>query len=1308
MKKIIWHCCRGIWFFKLGLLLVIALALLTTRIAINELPEYRGQIQQLLSDRLGVPVSVGVLRGSWQGFNPAIVMDDLQIGPQQEAGQEALMLEDVLLELDSIASLRTLSPVFRSFRIDQLEIRVDENESGDGWHLSGFAPGKSDQPKNNDKNADEGGMKALAELFLDQPYVAINNVYLRLQPLNADSITVIGQDFQLLDEGASSHIQMMLQLSQGQPVNIMAEVDKSLESGKMFVETDNFRLDLLQSLLPKDKFSHLEIEPAALASRVWGRFDESNWSVQGDFRIPALEVKIEEQSPPALESLSAHFSVQANRESPELDYQFQAALENLTFIRQEKKIPSSSFYVSVINEDKRQFTLAADRVDLETVREIALDIPVFQGWGRDLLETLSPAGELEHVALRWVHDAAADVSDFDLSAQLNNVQVSAWNSAPSGSGVNGLLRMGPRYGYLDLDSDNFSLGLPELFRDTWHYQKAKGRLAWELSEGLYRLDVDELALKGSEGDLKVALQLDVPFGVLTNRPVSMKLAAGITDGDGRYTSKYLPVYSPGMSPALVKWLESSIKSAFISGGSYMMNGPLEDTGYGSIDNTIALFFDIENAELEYAPEWPELRELKATVVVDPDRVDVMAEQAKLYGSTLAGPVNVSVPDIDKSDTHQMLHVTGQLNTNGADALKLLRKSPIAEALDGAAEDWEIGGQFNVGLKLDIPLEEGGKETVRADIQAVDARFKETRENLDITAIDGSLFYDSDKGLGSGVLKGKLWEDPLTLTIATKRSPENVAYEFAFEHKTTAQALQSWMPMLKHPDYSGPLAYKGLLTLRSGKPTKLSVSSQLEGLAITLPAPFGKTPQEKRSLNLDVFAGASTGTLSGQYADAEGSQLLDLLLSYDNGRLKALSAGLGGEKPNALSPGFIRVQGNVSEVDESEWRKLYKRQHLASTKGDPAVNKFDMRLEVSQVVIDKLRFGESQADNVAISVLSQVDGLDIQVDSAQIRGSVLKPYNPTKPWQVAVDRLQLSDDAAEAELWSGDADEDPLGEIDPRLLPAMNIVGSDVRVGSLKIDRFGFNARPFDKGVHLMNLDLQRSEARLEGTLRWNHENGIHSSHFQGQLETKKIEALLKDFGYDEFMLADRTKMSGDIRWAGSPAYLNASRLEGTTKLDIRSGRFPEGSSTSALRVFGVLNVDSIMRRLRLDFSDLYRSGLSFDRIKGITRFDLGVISFPEPLEVTGPSSDFTLGGSMNLPEDKLDMELVVTLPVTENLPIVGLLLGQPQIAGAIYLFDKLLGKKVQQFASMRYKITGTLDKPEVGFDKAFSDKVKKG
>ena len=176
----------------------------------------------------------------------------------------------------------------------------------------------------------------------------------------------------------------------------------------------------------------------------------------------------------------------------------------------------------------------------------------------------------------------------------------------------------------------------------------------------------------------------------------------------------------------------------------------------------------------------------------------------------------------------------------------------------------------------------------------------------------------------------------------------------------------------------------------------------------------------------------------------------------------------------------------------------------------------------------------------------------------------------------------------------------------------------------------------------------------------------------------------------------------DGDWPGSPAWFGMKRFSGYLDASLRKGQFSEVEGpASALRVFGLLNFNSIGRRLRLDFSDLLGKGLSYDRVKGVLEAKNGVFITREPITLTGPSSNLELNGTLDMANDRIDAKLLVTLPVTNNLPLAALIVGAPAIGGALFVADKLLGDRVARFASVQYDVTGPWQNPDISFDKPF-------
>jgi uncharacterized protein YhdP len=225
---------------------------------------------------------------------------------------------------------------------------------------------------------------------------------------------------------------------------------------------------------------------------------------------------------------------------------------------------------------------------------------------------------------------------------------------------------------------------------------------------------------------------------------------------------------------------------------------------------------------------------------------------------------------------------------------------------------------------------------------------------------------------------------------------------------------------------------------------------------------------------------------------------------------------------------------------------------------------------------------------------------------------------------------------------------------------------------------------------------------LQGDGGWEGAPGSTSSWYKGRVGGKNVADVLKAWGFAPTVTSDAFELNADGRWPGSPAWIGVKRYSGSLDATLRSGQLVEvEGGAQALRVFGLLNFNSIGRRLRLDFSDLLGKGLSYDRIKGLLVSSDGVYVTRNPITLTGPSSNIELEGTLDMVNDRVDAKLLVTLPVTNNLPIAALLIGAPAIGGALFLVDKLLGDRVARFASVQYRVEGPWKEPKITFDKPF-------
>jgi uncharacterized protein YhdP len=283
-------------------------------------------------------------------------------------------------------------------------------------------------------------------------------------------------------------------------------------------------------------------------------------------------------------------------------------------------------------------------------------------------------------------------------------------------------------------------------------------------------------------------------------------------------------------------------------------------------------------------------------------------------------------------------------------------------------------------------------------------------------------------------------------------------------------------------------------------------------------------------------------------------------------------------------------------------------------------------------------------------------------------------------------------------------EDPLQGVNPLNLPPVDVNIDTLYWGADPVGGASFQMRPSERGARITDLDVNLRGLRLAGDMDWNAAGP--SSGFRGKLEAEDISEVLRAWGYAPTLTSRSFATTADLVWSGSPAYFALGRSTGDLQINARDGTLQSGEgSADALRVFGLLNFNALTRRLRLDFSDLFGRGTAYDTLSGDLQLTDGVMRTRSPLVMDGPGAKMQLDGQLDLPAGSIDMGMLLTLPVTNNLPLAAIIAGAPYIGGVLFLADKILGDRVARFASVKYRISGDWQQPTIEFDRAFDNEA---
>jgi uncharacterized protein YhdP len=270
-------------------------------------------------------------------------------------------------------------------------------------------------------------------------------------------------------------------------------------------------------------------------------------------------------------------------------------------------------------------------------------------------------------------------------------------------------------------------------------------------------------------------------------------------------------------------------------------------------------------------------------------------------------------------------------------------------------------------------------------------------------------------------------------------------------------------------------------------------------------------------------------------------------------------------------------------------------------------------------------------------------------------------------------------------------------------PDIDVSIAELQLNEESLGQWAFKLRPEPFRLKVNDIEGRLNSLTLMGDMTWSIVGDRETSRFKGSITGGALADLNELLNAEMPVTNEGTNIELDLDWPGRPDEFSIPELSGSVSLRLDEGVILERNNTAQLfRVFNLLNSDTLWRRLKLDFSDLYERGVAFDAISGKAQIINGLLTMDPELQIVGPSGAFKLSGTTNMASEELDMRLVVVLPLTQNLPLAALLMGAgAPIGGALFVLDKILGDPLSKLTSATYSVTGTWDEPEVDLQRVF-------
>ena len=1046
-------------------------------------------------------------------------------------------------------------------------------------------------------------------------------------------------------------------------------------TGKLYVDWDSD--PFLNEYLNAYEWNGISVENIDASGRVWldilkGRV----FSLQGELGIDSMQWRNDEGVVAPLENVNADFFWSQVGQSSVLSiYDLSMAWED------HRWAPSN--YSLFLSEDL--VTVKAQEVNVSLLTGLLLATKILPEEGHEELAGYRPAGYMENIDLKIPlspvdEEQSEPAPVFTLKANLVDLSSQGYGGAPGGAGMTGYISMDDLHGSVMVDSDNFKLTFPDLFKEGWRFKKSQVSVNWDISETDLIVYSEGINLFLSEDSL-----ITGDFSVLVSdvEESTLSLQVGLQNVDALRTYQFVPYYL--VNPGLYDWLKSSIKGGVIESGLYV--------GYGSIEGdappnsfTSSMFYNTKGARILFDPEWPELEGVDSRVFLQNGFLDLDATRVSFRGAPLT---NTEVDIVlDAAGKESILKVSTQVKPSKSDIKYWLNESPVSEHTRDISDQLTLNGDIDVAVNLDIPLDniDSGIE-YDLSFKLNDLEVIHKPSDLLFEQSTGVLNISSKKGLSAKDITLNFLGQPSTLNISSNLTPEVTETTLSMTGEYSTQFLNEYFL----PDQALPITGRSqffttlMLSSDSSINPILTIKSPLTDVALELPSPLNKAAGKDKPLLVAVDIGDSTIMVDALLGD-----IISAKAEISDAEFKKGVVFLGRGNSQLPENDGLYIKGNLDQLNIQSWLE-----YLAAQESSPNINSTAIEIDLS---VDDIDFYEEHFSHTNINIQPIDNEWTVTLAGSDIDGTIYLPSGE-QTLNVALTKLKLSDKGG-GPLKENDSSEQNLSPFD---IPEMTVLVENLSIGDSNYGQWSADVVHKENGVVAKDVTGALAEANFSGRFTWIKDvYNVQTSILTASVDGSNLALVSEALNRPALITSKNFSTELALVWGGAPTEFDVSALSGRISVLLEDGTMMEAkSATEAFKVFGILNAEAITRRIKLDFTDLYQKGLGYDRIEGTARIDKGLLVIEEPLGMQGPSSAYKFTGSADLKEQTLEMDMVVVLPLTKNLPLAALFLGAPQIGGAVWVIDKLLGEPLSKLTSATYQMKGSWDNPEIKLKNVF-------
>lgn len=1212
--------------------------------------QYREDIAASITRASGQRVTIGAIDANWERLRPHLVLREVQAFDRQ--GRPALVLQHV----DSTLSWWTL--LVGEVRLHSLEISdpvLSLRRDAEGHIFIGGI-------ELNQPDSDSG----FADWLLQQSRIVIRNAVIewRDDKRQAPALTLSRVNLRLENSGRRHRlgVQAVPPAELAAPLDIRADMkgekvaDLAAWEGKIYAKLDHADIAAWQAWLPFP----LELRHGYGGVQAWlgfkaGRIGE----VTADVRLNDVTARFASDLPQLdLHSLSGRLGWKP------LPVGFEFSAQRLSLAAKSGvSLPATDLlvrYVPAQGKKSAAGEIRANNLYLEPLVKWADALPLSPEVRGNLAE-IGPQGSFHDFSVKWNGDWRAPQS-YTAKGGFAGLGMKPHGKLPGFSGLSGKLDANEKSGTLALDSHGVRANFPDLFREPLEMDALTAQMNWKKRENGLDLNLTSLSLANRH----LAGTLFGSYKMISGTPGTIDLTGQFTRGDARQVGRYIPL-TIGQSTR--DWLNTALLAGQSNDVRLRLKGNLADFPFA--DGKRGLFEvagKVTGGTLEYAPGWPKIENIVVDLLFRGARMEITAHQGNTDGMQIS-KTRAVIPNLLSWD--ETLEVEGEARGPTGDMIKFIDHSPVSAMIDDFTAGMGASGNGNFKLKLVIPLRRNKDSRVAGSYQFVNNRISLGADFPALEQVNGRLDF-TEASVGIPQITALALGGPVSINGATQKDG---GVRINAQGRATAAGMRGLADLPLISNLTGTADWRGVISIRK-KQADMLLESSLVGLAINLPMPFGKAEADTVPLRIEKkMTGARQDLLQFNYGKVLAAVLLR---NQENGKttIERGAVNLGAAAVLPAQPG-IWLSGELALLDLDHWRSI-----LGQSSAKTQLPGFaGLNLKFGAVDAFGKRFNDFR-----ISAKMQEGTWQAKIESRELAGSVNWNSEGRGRLQARLGHLTIPD-SAPAKL--GVPTEAP----QEKELPALDVIADSFSAKQKKLGKLELLAVQEGEDWRIEKLRISNPDGSLQMDGLWQGWRRWPMTNANLHLEAQDLGNLLARLGYPEAVKRGTAKLDGQLSWAGSPHEIDFPSLAGNLKLEAKDGQFLK-IEPGAGKLLGLLSLQSLPRRLTLDFRDIFSEGFAFDSISGSAHLNRGVAR-TDDFRLEGPAAKVQMQGETDLARETQNLKVRVVPQLGEGMSVAGAFLGGPAVGIAALVAQKLLRDPIGQIAAYEYRIRGTWDNPSV-------------